>query len=72
VSVLNPFVPAGGAGAVQSTCEDCFQNAGNGMYAIFVSPSGTASWKSGSYFVQVRVKVGARSHHALAQIEIPF
>ena len=72
VSVLNSFVPAGGSAVNQIACGACFQNAGNGMYAIFVAPGAGQTWKPGSYFVQVRVQIGTRTHRALAQIEIPF
>ena len=72
INVLNSFVPAGGTAINQLACPTCFQNAGNGMYAIFLHPVNNAFWKSGSYFVQVQVKVGTRTHRALAQIEIPF
>lgn len=72
VSVINSFVPAGGAAVSQLACASCFQNAGNGMYAIFVNPAAGQTWKPGSYFVQIVVVVGARTHRALAQIEIPF
>ena len=72
ISVVNSFVPAGGSAVGQLACANCFQNAGNGMYAIFVNPSLGFTWKPGSYFVQIQVKVGTRTHRALAQIEIPF
>jgi hypothetical protein len=72
VTVLNSFVPAGGAAVSQLSCGACFQNAGNGMYAIFVNPGVGQTWKPGSYFVQIQVKVGVETHRALAQIEIPF
>jgi hypothetical protein len=72
VTVVNSFVPAGGSAVGQLSCPTCFQNAGNGMYAIFVNPSVGFTWKPGSYFVQIQVRVGARTHRALAQIEIPF
>jgi hypothetical protein len=72
VSVVNSFVPAGGSAVGQLSCPACFQNAGNGMYAIFVNPSVGFTWKPGSYFVQIQVTVGTRTHRALAQIEIPF
>ena len=72
INIINPFVPAGGTSVTQLSCGTCFQPAGNGLYAIFINPAGVANWKSGSYHVQVQVKVGARTHRALAQIEIPF
>jgi hypothetical protein len=72
INVLNNFVPAGGSAVNQIACGACFQNAGNGMYAIFVAPGVGQTWKPGSYFVQVQVKVGVETHRALAQIEIPF
>ena len=72
INIVNSFVPAGGTALVQLACATCFQNAGNGTYAIFIHPANNALWKSGSYFVQVQVKIGARTHRALAQIEIPF
>jgi hypothetical protein len=72
VSVINSFVPAGGAAVSQLACANCFQNAGNGMYAIFVNPGVNLTWKPGSYFVQVVVQNGQRTERALAQIEVPF
>jgi hypothetical protein len=72
INVINNFVPAGGPGLGQFSCGTCFQSAGNGMYAIFIRPIPAVNWKSGSYFVQVQVTVGATTHRALAQIEIPF
>ena len=72
VSVINSFVPAGGAAVSQLACGSCFQNAGNGMYAIFVNPAVNQTWKPGSYFVQVVVQNGTRTERALAQIEVPF
>jgi hypothetical protein len=72
VSIDTGFVPAGGSNISQLSCGSCFQNAGNGMYAIFVNPGVGQTWKPGSYFVQIQVIVGARTHRALAQIEIPF
>ena len=72
INVINSFVPAGGSAVNQIACASCFQNAGNGMYAIFVAPGAGQTWKPGSYFVQVQVRVGVETHRALAQIEIPF
>ncbi|MFN0086857.1 MAG: hypothetical protein ACKVX9_15810 [Blastocatellia bacterium] len=72
INVVNSFVPAGGTAVNQLGCPTCFQNAGNGTYAIFLNPVNNALWKSGSYFVQVQVRIGNRIHRALAQIEIPF
>lgn len=72
VDVLNSFVPAGGAAVSQITGASTFQNAGNGMYAIFVAPSVGQTWKPGAYFVQVRVNVNGVVYRALAQIEITF
>lgn len=73
ISLINPFVPAGGAAVGKLACGNCFQNAGNGLYALFVNPANAAfNWKSGSYFVQVTVQDGPRTYRALAQIEIPF
>jgi hypothetical protein len=72
VDVLNSFVPAGGAAVSQITGVSTFQNAGNGMYAIFVAPGAGQTWKPGSYFVQVRVNVNGVIQRALAQIEITF
>lgn len=72
IDVVNNFVPAGGAAVSQIACGSCFQNAGNGVYTIFVAPGVGQTWKPGSYFVQVRVNVGGNLQRALAQIEIPF
>jgi hypothetical protein len=72
INFINPFVPAGGTAIVQFSCGNCFQNAGNGLYAIFVNPANNANWKSGSYFAQVQVKVGSNTYRELVQISIPF
>ncbi len=72
ITVINPFVPAGGTAITQFSCASCFQNGGNGLYAIFVNPAGVANWKSGSYFAQVQVKVGLSTYRELVQISIPF
>jgi hypothetical protein len=72
IDVINPFVPAGGSAISQIACASCFQNAGNGIYTIFVAPAVGQTWKPGSYFAQVRVNVGGVIHRALAQIEVEF
>lgn len=72
IDVVNPFVPAGGSAISQIACASCFQNAGNGVYTIFVAPGLGQTWKPGSYFVQVRVNVGGVIQRALAQIEVSF
>jgi hypothetical protein len=72
IAVVNPFVPAGGTAITQFSCASCFQNAGNGQYAIFVSPANSANWKSGSYFAQVQVKIGSNTYRELVQVSIPF
>lgn len=71
-TTANPFVPAGGPGVTRVVCGTCFQMGGNGLYTIFVHPAPAGNWKSGSYFVQVRVNLGATQLRALAEIEIPF
>jgi hypothetical protein len=72
IEVITLFVPAGGGSLSRATCSNCFQNAGNGVYAIYLNPFGTSTWKSGAYHVQVKVKVGSTFQRALAKIEIPF
>lgn len=76
-TVSNPFVPAGGPGVTRVECPTCFQTAPGGLYTIFVHPApASVNWKSGSYFVQVQVRVPfgffSVTQHALAQIDIPF
>lgn len=72
INVVTSFVPAGGSLLAKLSCPNCFQNAGNGVYAIYVNPFSTFNWKSGSYFIQIQVTTGVITHRALAQIEIPF
>lgn len=80
-SVFNRFVPAGGGGVDRDNCTQCFQSVENGLYALFVHPlPSVGNWVSGSYFVQVIVKVpvtngttnSTRTERALLEIEIPF
>ena len=70
-TTANPFVPAGGPAVTRVVCANCFQAGANGLYAIFVHPAPAVNWKSGSYFVQIRVNLGATQLRALAEIEIP-
>jgi hypothetical protein len=74
-TVLNPFVPAGGPGVTKLACASCFQAAGQGLYTLFVHPAAVGvNWKSGSYFVQIQVRLlsGTRTIRGLTKIEIPF
>jgi hypothetical protein len=68
----NTFVPAGGPSVARVVCASCFQAGANGVYTIFVHPAPAVNWKSGSYFVQVRVNLGTTQLRALVEIEIPF
>jgi hypothetical protein len=72
INLVAPIAPPGGSAVVKRSCPTCFLNAGSGLYVIFVNPFGTDNWKSGSYYLQLQVTVGAVTHRALAQIEIPF
>lgn len=73
ITVINPFVPAGGASAGKLSCGSCFQNGGNGLYAIFVNPAVSGfNWKPGAYFVQILVTTGASTSRTLVKVDIPF
>lgn len=76
-SVDTAFVPAGGSSLKRIDCPDCFQEASNGVYRIFLKPIRDITWKSGSYFIQVQVSLTdqfgvEQVGRALAQINIPF
>jgi len=73
-TIFNPFVPAGGPVVGKLSCPACFPGFGaRGIYTLFVNPlNPDFNWKSGSYFVQVLVKLGTETHLAAAEIEIPF
>lgn len=76
VQITNPFVPPGGAGVELSGCgASCFQEGGTGLYQVWVDPSGSNLWKTGSYFGEVIVTVpapeGTVGLHALFELEIP-
>lgn len=68
----NPFVPAGGPGAVICGTTDCgassFQDGGNGQYTIFIHPGSATNWKAGHYFGSLSVK---KSLSSLVSWEVP-
>jgi len=74
ITVSTPFVPAGGPGLARLVCgPDCFQEASDGIYAIYVHPAATGvKWKPGSYCLEVTVTVGAISVSDVVLIAIPF
>jgi hypothetical protein len=79
VIVEDVFKPANGPGVVR--CDDpafpCspftdshFQNAANGLYALWVHPGGS-NWKPGSYVMKIRVlDADAKEGHGVVEIEI--
>ena len=71
-AVLNPFTPAGGTAVAKTICGACFQNGGNGVYALFVDPRDEANWKAGGYGVQITVTstLGDRLLSSSALIDI--
>ncbi len=74
VTVVAKFVPAGGSGLARLVCASCFQNAGNGVYDVFVHPALTGNWRSGAYLIQVTVTnpSSKAKTYALGRIDIPF
>ncbi len=69
-TISTPGVPAGGTSLVIASCPSCFNAGSNGMYTLFVKPFGGYNWKSGSYFVQLRVNYDSTTYHVLNQIAI--
>ncbi|HMN98189.1 MAG TPA: hypothetical protein PKD59_02135 [Miltoncostaeaceae bacterium] len=76
----NRTVPAGGPGSVRCPAggtgcasTDLFQDAGDGIYVIWVHPGPAgANWKAGRYFGRVTVTdPGGRKGSALVTITIP-
>jgi hypothetical protein len=70
--VSTQLVPAGGATVERLACATCFQAVAGGTYAIFVHPTGSNLWKSGSYFAQIGFTSGSTTFFpAIARIDIP-
>jgi hypothetical protein len=73
VSIVTAFVPAGGSSLSIRSCTDCFQALGSaGVYGFYIEPAGALNWKSGTYYIQVKVVKGSFTARALTEIKIPF
>ncbi len=77
-SIYNPLVPAQGGFLKIKDCDiHCFSEWGHGTYMLYVDPipADPYTWKSGAYFVQVRVTFTRAwrtvTRRAFARIDIP-
>jgi hypothetical protein len=61
--------PAGGTGCASPG--NLFQDAGNGMYVIWVHPTPAGNWKAGSYYSRITVTEGAARASTLVEITVP-
>lgn len=62
--------PAGGSGCASPG--NLFQDAGNGMYVMWVHPAPSGNWKAGSYYARITVTdTGGRRGSALVEITVP-
>lgn len=62
--------PAGGSGCASPS--NLFQDAGNGMYVLWVHPAPAGNWKAGSYYARITVTgTGGRRGTALVEITVP-
>jgi hypothetical protein len=62
--------PAGGSGCASPG--NLFQDAGNGMYLLWVHPEPAGNWKAGSYYARITVTdTAGRKGSALVEITVP-